>query len=341
MIALKVEAKNAQSAIAFLKKKSLLDRGFKIFRKGQLVYLPLSNKNHSDKPEKGIAGLAKRLGGEMTEERFRKADRNPIPAVPAFYEKASRGYDLLGNIAIIDAEPKAAKKVAKAVMLNNKNVETVVRKAGAVSGKYRTRKYAHVIGRRNYTATYRENGCIFEFDIRKTFFSQRLSYERKRIADASRGKENVMVMFAGVGPFAIEIAKHNRLANVIGIELNRYAYGAMKRNIELNGTANAEAIYGDVRKEVKRYENWADRVVMPLPMSSNAFLEEAASAARNGCRVHYYTFGGKDTAFEDAKAQIREFFSKQGTRARFAFGREVRPYSAREIEIVIDFIVRK
>ena len=43
--------------------------------------------------------------------------------------------------------------------------------------------------------------------------------------------------FAGVGPFAIEIAKSHPRASVLAIELNPSAYGYMLKNIRLNKAA--------------------------------------------------------------------------------------------------------
>ena len=56
-------------------------------------------------------------------------------------------------------------------------IETVLLKAGPVEGRYRTRKLSYLTGAKKYMVEYRENGCLFRFDPRKTFFSSRLSFE--------------------------------------------------------------------------------------------------------------------------------------------------------------------
>ena len=181
------------------------------------------------------------------------------------YREVAKGFDILGNIAIIDADKDTAREVARIIIDTHKNVETVLRKAGAVKGKYRTRKYAFVLGKRNYIARYNENACSFVFDVRKTFFSSRLAYERKRVSDLSKDGEKVVVMFAGVGPFAIEIARRNKKSEVVAIELNKNAYKYMLENIRLNKTGNVSPVLGNAASPSRKYKGFADRIIMPLP----------------------------------------------------------------------------
>ena len=152
-------------------------------------------------------------------------------------------------------------------------------------------------------------------------------------------KENVLVMFAGVGPFAIEIAKHKK-AKVAAIELNKDAYRYMIKNIEIN-KVNVEAVLGDVKEVVYNYKDFADRIVMPLPKDSYNFLDSCLIAAKDKCIVHYYAFGKIDNAFDEHFNKIKEFMNKNNADIELISKRVVRPYSASEIEIVIDFLIKK
>jgi tRNA (guanine37-N1)-methyltransferase len=253
------------------------------------------------------------------------------------YDSVTKSYDVLGDIAIVDGSAKDAKKIGKAVMAVNSNIKTVVRKGGAVSGKYRTRSYLPVMGKKNYIATYRENGAVFKFDIRKTFFSSRLGFERKRISDLINKKENVMVMFAGVGPFAIEIAKAHKDSTVIGAELNAYACKSMKENILLNNVKNVKVEEGDVKTISKKYKRFSDRIIMPLPKESYKFLDSVNTTARKGCVVHYYAFGDRDDPYSKQIKSLKEFFAAKGRSIKVIGKRVARPYSPKEVEVAIDF----
>ncbi len=334
MLGVKAPRENAEKVRRYLKQAKMLDMEHKIFGKGKFIYIPV--KALSGKAQKGIG----KFKAEIAEARFERQKGMQAEGKGMLAANVeAKAYDVLGSIAIINRVSRA-KELAKAIMRANKRVKTVVMKKGAVKGKYRTRGYSHVLGSRNFIAVYKENGCVFRFDIRKAFFSSRLAYERLRIASQVKDKEHVMVMFAGVGPFAIEIAKQHKNAKVVAIELNKYAYKSMLENIRLN-KVEVEAVQGDVKDKAAKYKNWADRIVMPLPKSSSSFLDSALLAARNGCIVHYYAFGKAGEAIQANKEKIREFLEAHNAKPVFLFSRTVRPYSPSEIEVVIDFKIMK
>ena len=252
---------------------------------------------------------------------------------------ARKGYDVLGNIAIIDADPKAAKAAARLILSTHKNITTILRKAGAISGKYRKRKYIYVLGKRNYTARYTENGSTFTFDVRAAFFSSRLAYERKRICSLVGEHERVFVMFAGVGPFAIEIAKSHKQSVVVALELNRAAFKYLVKNISMNKTANVVPVLGDALAPPKEYEGFASRIIMPHPTDSIRFFGAALKVSGPRCNIHLYLFTEDGGAA--AELELKRIAASMGFSLNILSKRVVRTYSARISEIVIDMKVRK
>ncbi|MGC9149710.1 MAG: class I SAM-dependent methyltransferase [Candidatus Micrarchaeia archaeon] len=250
-------------------------------------------------------------------------------------------FESFGNIAILKLkkeERKKAKEIAKEIMKVNKNIESVFEKL-KVKGRYRKRNFRFIAGKRKYIANYKENSCVFVFDIRKVYFSSRLSYERKRISEGVKEGENVLVLFAGVGPYAIEIAKKGKAKRVVAIELNKWACYYMRKNILLN-RVNVEVVQGDVKKKIFSFKDFADRIVAPLPKSSYRFLKEIFFAAKNNCIVHYYSFCRKNR-IEDVKKVIEEEAKKEKVKVNFIFERVVKGYSPKEDIVVVDFIVKK
>lgn len=254
-----------------------------------------------------------------------------------------QGYDMLGNIAIIDFEGSRSgeRAFARQILERHRMVKTVLAKAGAVKGRYRTREYRHVLGERNFIANYKENGCTFRFDVRKAFFSNRLSFERARITNLVKKDERVMVLFSGVGPFAIEIAKTHRDASVVGIELNSYASKMARENARLNKVVNVDFETGDVRKVSKDYKNFADRVIVPMPKRSLDFLDEILMVSKKRSRIHLYVFGANYSAYEDTTKALKAHAEQNGYSIRVDSKRVVCPYSPKEIEIVMDYTIRK
>lgn len=263
-------------------------------------------------------------------------DPNPVG-------KSRIGYDLLGRTAIIEFRGSRAnaKKAALELMRFDDRVKTVLLKAGPVTGKYRTRKLSHLAGKRSYMVEYRENGCLFRFDPRKTFFSSRLSFERSRILKVAEDGEDVYVMFAGVGPFAIELAKKFRGSIITAIEENPASCRYMKENIALNRVKNVILVKGDVKKVARNYRGSADRIIMPLPWSSLDFLDEAVMVAKKHATIHIYIFGKTKNLEESSWKRISAHGKKNRYTAKKLFTRAVRTYSATESEIVIDYRISK
>ncbi len=342
MLGIKTKKRSGEHIKAMLSKHSMLNREYMIFSSKSFIFLPLT-----EKPENSLVQALNKEGAEVCDVDFKKNRKVENyrsilqKSIGARYSKIIKSYDILGNIAIIDAEKKDSKKIAEAVIKANARVETVLRKASAVSGVYRIRKLEYVMGKRNYIATYRENNATLKFDTRKTFFSTRLAFERNRIRMLVKNNENVMVMFAGVGPFAIEIAKAHPKTHVVGIEINAYAANNMKENAKLNRTDNVIAEKGDVRKFEGKYENFADRIVMPLPMSTFKFVKSASRIANDKCMVHYYKFSDVDNWKKDGVEKVVAEFAKNKCKAKLKNIRIVRPYSSKEVEVCMDLMISK
>jgi tRNA (guanine37-N1)-methyltransferase len=330
MPCIKVEKRKANEAIRSLAAKNLIDASFSIMHDKSHVYIPVRERTE------GYAYSRKRLKPRKT------GPHNLSEALGAQGVKAKNAlssFDLLGNVAVVEL-PKGmdAGKVANAIMAVHRGVEAVYAKESGMEGKFRVRKFKLIGGKRKSIAKYRENGAAMEFDVKKVFFSPRLSTERKRIAMLARKNENVLVLFAGVGPFALCIAKERPSAKVIGIELNKEAVRWFRRNIALNRLGNVEAVLGDVKKELakKEYAGWADRVVMPLPKDAEHFLKDAGKASKKGTKIHFYTFVDAKRPFEHAEEKIRANLSRK---FKIDSIRKVRDYSPKIVQVVADIEV--
>ncbi|MAG21676.1 MAG: tRNA (guanine-N1)-methyltransferase [Candidatus Diapherotrites archaeon] len=255
-------------------------------------------------------------------------------------------YDSVGNIAVIEIPPELEKKealIGEALLEVNPQFETVCRIVGAHKGFFRIQPVKVIAGKRNKTATYRESGCILKVNLGKVFFSPRLSHERERIAKLIKKGEVVGAFFAGVGPFPLVFAKNSEMKKAIAIELNPHAVENMRENIILNKQQErVEAVLGDVNKVVpKKYKGKFDRVVMPLPKGGENFLAASISSIKSsGGVVHFYQFVPIDDPYSESLKLIREECKKQGRKCRVLSKKKVRSFSARAIQVVIDFRVK-
>jgi len=250
-------------------------------------------------------------------------------------------FDVIGDIAVIEIPKSLISKkrlIGNALLKAHPNIKTVARVCGEHRGRFRLRPVEIIAGERKTLAIHKESGCIFKVDIAKTYFSPRLSFERMRIAKQIKEGELIGAWFAGVGPFPIIFAKHSKMKKAVAIELNPHAYNLMVENIKLNKCeGKIEPILGDVKKIVPSLSEKFDRIVMPMPKGSESFLNEAFSAAKHGCVVHFYQFAPSEKPFGNACEQIKLAAKLHGKKVRILKKRIVRSVSASKVQVVIDF----
>ena len=211
-----------------------------------------------------------------------------------------KGYDLIGRIAIVkfSKEIKTAgkKKFANKLLKENKSIKTVVEKVGKFRGRLRKQETRFVAGEKTKEALHKENGCVFRLNVDKVYFSPRLSNERKEISEKIKKNDIVLVMFAGVGPFPIVIAKNSPAKMVYSNEINRDANKYAKLNIELNNLKDRVFLLtGDAKRVIeKNKKRRFDVIVMPRPRLKETFLKEAFSLSKKGTRIFYYDFCKED-----------------------------------------------
>ena len=229
--------------------------------------------------------------------------------------KKVRAFDVFGNIAIAkfprEFKIMDRKKFANKILKDNCSIRTVLEKVGKFSGRLRKMQTKYLAGEKTKEVLYKENDCVFRFNIDTTYFSSRLSNERKEVAFKIKKKDNVLVMFAGVAPFSIVIAKKSG-ARVWSNEINREANKYAKLNIELNKVKDkVELISGDVKKAVGKMKNRFDVIVMPRPQLKDTFLTEAFKVSKKGTRIFYYGF-----CKEDEKDKIVEQIEEEAKKSK-------------------------
>jgi tRNA (guanine37-N1)-methyltransferase len=208
-----------------------------------------------------------------------------------------------------------------------------------VEGEYRTRRFQHVAGEKKTATIHKEHGLRYRIDLENAYFTPRLGTERLRVAKLVSPGDVVFDMFAGVGPFALSIAK--RGARVVAVDKNPEAIRLMRENAALNRIEDIVILEGDARQMAERYESSADHVIMNLPHTASDFLEQAIRIAKGGGIVHYYAIApeedlyGRDTAFVEVAALAA------GAKISFLYRGIVRSYAPHQYNIVIDFEVLK
>lgn len=216
-----------------------------------------------------------------------KLTKNQIKLVP-------KSFDIIGDILIFSDFPDALKGkekiIAKVALELFKNVKVVAKKSAFHGGIFRTKKIKILGGAKRKTTEYIENKVRLGLNVETCYFSPRLSNERLRIAKLVKKGESILVMFSGVGPYPLTIAKNSKAKEIYCVEINPAAHKFAEENIRLNKVKNIQLFLGDVKKIVPKLKKRFDRILMPLPKSAEEFLDVALKAAKKGTVIHFYDF---------------------------------------------------
>lgn len=349
---LKVLKAYGEKVITAAYKLGIIDEKLGIQRDSNHIYVPLTRRPQPDELEKLRAcSPAIEVSTYTFPERRKKSktihealeDKLP-PYLLAFLPRA---IDFVGDIAIIEIPPELEAyktEIGNAVLQVYKNVQTVLAKAGAVKGEYRLREFNVIAGQVKTETIHREHGCQFYVNLAKAYFSPRLSHEHMRVASTVKEGEAVIDMFAGVGPFAILIAKTHVNVKVYAIDKNPDAVELLRKNVRLNRVnGKVHPIHGDARHVVEQQlRGTADRVIMNLPEKAIEFMETACKALKpQGGVVHFYSFVKGLGDLEDLKVRFVAEVEKHGrTVKQILFSRFVRETAPYEWQAVLDAEIR-
>lgn len=312
---MKVPKVLGEKALNLVKAIYLLDGDLRVQRAGEYIHIPLIDKPSQTAIEKFKKNLPEFEIGKYSFPQHKKRQLKLFEVLegklpPHLLASLPQAIDFVGDIAVVDVPPELEnyeKVVGEAIMVTNKQVNTVLAKAGAVNGVYRVRKFKAIAGLEKTKTTYKEHGCLYHMDLAKVYFSPRLSYEHDRVASQVKNGETVIDMFAGVGPFSILSAKRLKNVKVYAIDLNPEAIHYLKKNVMVNSVVSrVMPILGDARKVIKEeLIRVADRVIMNLPEKAIEYIDAACAAIKPcGGVLHYYEFTDESKPLEAAKKRF-------------------------------------
>jgi len=226
-------------------------------------------------------------------------------------------FDTIGDIIILKFRNETKKEKleqAKRILEKQKNIKTILEKVEKVSGRLRTLKLKFLAGKNTRKAIHKESGCLFKLNLEKCYFSPRMCNDRLEIAKRIK-KGKVLVMFSGVAPYPIIIAKKTLAEKITCIELGRECSKCAKENVKINKLENiVEIIQGDVKRITPKLKAKFDYIVMARPQLKDTFLKEAFKISKKGTIIFYHGFG-KD--IKEIKKEISEQAKKHKTRIKF------------------------
>lgn len=278
--------------------------------------------------------------------RLRDLLKDKIPG--KLLDKVPSSFEIIGNrekaVAIVEIDDELndyRHDIGRAIAQINKNVKIVLRKTSERIGEFRIRKYERIYGEGDTEVIHKEYGYLIKVDPTKAYFSPRESAERQRIASMVKPGERILVMFSGVAPFAIAIAKKQPFVKeIICVEKNPEAHKYAIENVRLNKLEDkVKCISGDVTEICPKFgEKYFDRVLMPLPKGAYEFLDVAIPLVKEHGVLHFYYWGEEpiEKTIERGFELVKNAANKFSREANLTSGKKVLPYAPRVWKVVID-----
>ncbi|MFB6137312.1 MAG: class I SAM-dependent methyltransferase family protein [Halobacteriaceae archaeon] len=265
-------------------------------------------------------------------------------------DAAPSSWGVVGDVALVDLSALDRERwedVADALATHT-GVATVCHRRG-VAGPHREPDLAVVHGERTRTV-HVEDGTAYAVDLADVMFSPGNQAERRRMGRVVASGERVLDMFAGVGYFALPMARAG--ADVVAVERNTTTYGFLVENARRNDvTDRLTAVRGDCRAVVAGARGVrgggplageaVDRVVLGHFGARDA-LPVAVRSLAGGGRLHLHDVAPAGDATEDREppeAAVRSAAAGTDRAVRTCERRVVKSYSEGLDHVVVDATV--
>jgi tRNA wybutosine-synthesizing protein 2 len=204
-------------------------------------------------------------------------------------DRAPGSWAVVGSVILVRfGDCPRREEVGEALLELHGNADTVLARGG-IDGTHREPDVEVVAGEGDTETVHVEHGTSYALDLGEVMFSPGNKAERARMGEVVAEGEAVLDMFAGVGYFALPMARAG--ARVTAVEHNPAAFRYLLENASLNDvTDRLEPYRGDCRDVVARLAAegpFADRVVMGY-YDAPDYLDAAVSALRPGCTLHLH-----------------------------------------------------
>ena len=250
-------------------------------------------------------------------------------------------YERIGDIVVVsELDNLSEEKAVEGILEHNPGIDSILLKDEKVSGEFCIGGYTPIYGEKTETV-HKEHGCRIKVDPTEMFFSEREGTERRRIFESVNPGEEVLVMFAGAGPFPVTMAKNSDPGKVVGVEKNPEAVKYARDNLEMNKVgAIVEMIEGDV-KDVCPELGEFDRVLTPSPTNALEFVEEALGCVRDNGVLVVYSVEDKENLYGRVIDTVEAEADNQNLEVEVLKKRVVADFSPAKRKVAVEFKVNK
>ena len=260
-------------------------------------------------------------------------------------DRAPSSWAVVGTVILADfADCPRPGEVGDALLDLHSEADTVLARGG-IDGEHREPDVSVIAGAGDTETVHTEHGTKYALDFSKVMFAPGNKAERARMGEVVAEDERVLDMFAGVGYFALPMARAG--ADVTAVEKNPESFRYLAENAQLNGVSrNLDCVLGDCRD----VDSEADRVVMgyydalgggPVAEAETSeggpgYLDAALDNLVSGGVLHVHSAVPEAELWERPESRLRAGCERAGRAVEIEARRRVKSHSAGVEHVVLD-----
>lgn len=257
-------------------------------------------------------------------------------------DRLPNSWAVIGDIVLVRFPDDCPDRTAVAeALMDLQGADTVLARHG-IEGAHREPAVEVIAGSGDTETIHTEHGTKYALDVTKVMFSPGNKAERVRMGEVVSPGERVLDMFAGIGYFALPMARAG--AHVTAIERNPDAFGYLVENAALNEVEpRLTPFLGDCREVVESFpadgSMTFDRVVMGY-YDARDYLDAGLAALAPGGRLHLHEAAPTVLIPDRAVDALEAAADDRGLSVESTTVRTVKTHAEGVTHVVIDATVR-
>ncbi|WP_436907083.1 class I SAM-dependent methyltransferase [Halosimplex marinum] len=253
-------------------------------------------------------------------------------------DRAPSSWAVLGTVVLVDpGDAPRPEELGEALLDLHGAADTVLAR-GPITGAHREPDVTVIAGEGDTETVHREHGTVYAMDLAEVMFSPGNKAERARMGEVVSENERVVDMFAGIGYFALPMARAG--AEVTAVERNPDSFEYLLENVRRNGVTDRVQPYRadcrDVLEQVDAATDVrADRVVMGY-YEAHEYLDSALGALEPGGVVHMHEATPEALVPDRPVERLRDAVDERGRSVEVLDTRRVKGYSEGVAHVVVD-----
>jgi tRNA wybutosine-synthesizing protein 2 len=326
-----VEKPRAEAAIGALRVEGVYDDSRSVYECGsETVAIPVTAPPE-ETPVREVIEEAGRPRLQTLEDHLRDAGwtDEELEATPG-------SWAVIGTVVLVNiGEAPRPEDVGEALLAMHGEADTVLARKG-ISGRHREPDVEVIAGAGDTETVHQEHGTTYALDLSEVMFSPGNKAERARMGEVVGPDERVLDMFAGIGYFALPMARAG--AHVTAIEHSPTTFAYLVENVVGNDVqASVETYRADCRDVIAEGGEGFDfdRIVMGY-YDAYEYLDSALDALEPGGTIHMHEATPTELVPERPERRLREAAERGGRSVESIETRTVKGYSEGVSHVVVD-----